>query len=26
MQRQNNYLGAILAITETILNWKLEET
>ena len=25
MQRQNNYL-ATLAITETTLNWKLEET
>ena len=26
MQRQNNYLGATLAITETTLNWRLEET
>ena len=26
MQRQNNYLGAAFAITETMLNWKLEET
>jgi len=26
MQRQNNYLSAALAIIETMLNWKLEET
>ena len=26
MQRQSNYLGATLAITETTLTWKLEKT